>query len=666
MARSCLTLFRCGVSLVLLMACLPALAAAPAATPQPPANAAELLATLQALKASVDGTQPMTPDQIKAALESIDRNAPAMGRNENTIRAAFELVTAYDKAFGPLWVSGRRFSRGDRHHHVEPAPDIHWTIFNVMQAIMDHVYTLGNISRYHQLFAGYKFGSSANFPGAVAPPADPSAVYTVNIDASYINSFKHVVLGEDLPARRPTGAYVAPGAIVTVTIPENLVGTGCQVRVGANSWDMSRKPQVLRLDRVSLVFPLNTNQIQVASPLGGGIYIEVPRGLNEGIVEVSFQNAVRSPFFCSTPYHQTTNQQWLQTERNFPAPWADFQSSKFLMQVPTCWVTQLDDPQKLMADWDKAMTTITDLMGLPTGWGREVEYLQVDLQLRGSAFFPGYPTCNDRYSPKTDYHGYAQNYLVRGPATVPDYPFHEMGHGFMFSKYAGDREAAVNLLTVAVLNRDFGVNLEEAFRRSRGITNPFCTVDTTAITWMMSLHFVQGQPMSAVERQYQLKGHAKYVDVVRLFGWGVLDKFWKSITDEQNRGISWPIDVQDTDRLTLQLSKAAGADLRPLIAFWGIPVQNQAASDAAVQAAGLPESAKVYDLLQKYKSLVPPDNAAFRAFALKRWGHQPRPTGYTTERSHAQRWDHYDAAEAAKVRQRVQDLLDRYFPHGRP
>lgn len=182
----------------------------------------------------------------------------------------------------------------------------------------------------------------------------------------------------------------------------------------------------------------------------------------------------------------------------------------------------------------------------------------------------------------------------------------------------------------------------------------------------MSLHFVEDGFMRGYERQYQLKGHAKFVDIVRLFGWEVLDNFWRSLNQDAEDGNPWPRNVKDTDRYTLRLSEMASVDLRPLIHFWGIPTQNDEESDAAVKEKGLNPSAKVYELLVKYKSLVPEDNKAFREFALKWWQKEPSPDGYTTERNHAARWENYDEKEAARVRKTVQAIIDRYFPNGRP
>ena len=111
-----------------------------------------------------------------------------------------------------------------------------------------------------------------------------------------------------------------------------------------HSWDVSAKPAVKRLDRVSLVYPIDATETRVANPLGGGIYIEVPQYVtNVGVVDVGIRNAVRSPYFSAKSFHATTLAEWRDTERHHPAPWADFQSEKYMMQVPTSWIYALDD-----------------------------------------------------------------------------------------------------------------------------------------------------------------------------------------------------------------------------------------------------------------------------------------------------------------------------------
>ncbi|MHC4736199.1 MAG: M60 family peptidase N-terminal accessory domain-containing protein, partial [Planctomycetota bacterium] len=600
------------------------------------AGETELVSALTALEEHITGVNPLTDAEIAAHKATIDSNKQYMGENATVIAASFDLVEAYDNTpgYGPLWINQGYFTR-------DSAPDdIHWTMYWVMQYIMDYTYTAANISSYEYLLDGFKFESSAHFPGAVDPPVDPQVTHTATIDGTYLDMWGHDVMHEERPARKPTGTYLAPGSIVTVTVPSSIVGKGYLVRVGAHSWDNSNRPRCRRLDRSSLVYSINNTQVKVASPLGGGIYIEVPEHEDAGIVDVQIKNAVRSPFFSAKSFHSTTLSEWQNIERNHPAPWADFQSEKFMMQVPTDWIYNFTDPVTLMQDWDKAMDALNDLMGYPAR-SRETMYPQVDLQFRSSVYAPGYPSVNVTYNPNTNYGGNHNHYLLKGPQYAAHQAFHEEGHGYLFVKFPGEMESTVNLLHVPVWHHTFGYDLDYAFAASCGYHgNPNRTLDNTAVTWMTVFNFsFYEAPMASGEKAYQLKGHAKFVDIAKLFGWETLGAFWYSINEDFENGIYWSKHGSDIDDLILRWCESVGVDLRPLFHFWGIHPVDPVALEAAIEDQNLPASAEIYDRLVHYKSLVPADNAAFQTFALNWWGHQPSINGYWTEREHTRQWD---------------------------
>jgi len=285
-----------------------------------------------------------------------------------------------------------------------------------------------------------------------------------------------------------------------------MVEKGFNVRVGAHSWDLKKKPNIKRLDRVSLVYPIDGARTLIANPLGGGIYIEVPYEADAGIVEVKIENAVRSPFFSTTGHHKTTNAEW-EKERRHPGPWADFETDKFMMQVPSRWIRDYDDPETLMKDWDKSMDAVSTLFGLPLVRNKSVLYLQVDVIIRSGAYAPGYPQSNTVYNPHKPKKG--THRLLQGPQFKGYVTFHELGHAHLFTKFKGEVEAAVNLPYAAVLNKGFGVDLDTAFGRSR--EKETISLDQAAIMWMVTDNFRQGNPMdisnsTANEVRYQHRG----------------------------------------------------------------------------------------------------------------------------------------------------------------
>ena len=642
------------------------------------APADPLLTACAALKNHITGTATLTAAQIQATGVTINEQSNRFAESTATVTAVLDLVATYDTVKGALWVATGSLTRST------DTGDLIWTICHTMQSIMDQIYGRpGAVTTYQSQLNGFKFGSSTNFPGACAPPADPNAITrTVAINAGYPRNWGHAELQGDT-ARKPTGTYLAPGSIATVTVPQSMVGRGYKIRVGAHAWDMSNRPTLKRLDRSTLLYEIAATATKVASPLGGGIYIEVPYLASAGVVSVTITGAVRSPYFSAKSFHRTTLAEWQNTERHYQAPWADFQSEKFMFQVPRTFIYNYADPVTAMQYWDDSMDVMNDLMGFPHDRGKETLYVQPDLQLRASVYAPGYPAINRSCSPSVDAGGDVNWDLLHPYPNGPwETELHERGHAYSFTKFPGESESEVNLLYVPIAQLVFGKSLDAAFRESVGSGNTYQTLDTTAIAWMCTFNFSpKEQPMAELEKQYQLKGHAKFVDIARLYGWSGLNAFWASFNQDVENGVT---SATDLDSLLLRLSKSVGKDIRPLFHFWGVFPQNPATLGNAIAAAGLKPPAGIYDLLLHYKSLVPADNAAFRTFALAWWGRKPLITGYWEETDHAMQWDEiedgdavpyvgvrpngdiYVEASAASIQGRVQELVDLYYPNGRP
>jgi autotransporter-associated beta strand protein len=641
-----------------------------------------LIVAANQIKAHINNSPALSAAQLEQASLALAAQTNRFAESATTIAAVFDLVSTYDSVKGALFVDT---ATGGLSRDSE-TNDLTWTIYRTMLGIMDKIYNAPTLAAHEALLAGFKFGSSSNFPGPCAPPANPNLARTVPIQGSFVDTFGRDTQGWTSPARKPTGCYLAPGTIATITVPPALVNQGYQIRVGAHSWDLSNRPSIRRLDRATLLYPINATTLKVASPYGGGIYIEVPLGASAGVVEVTITGAVRAPYFSAKSFHQTTPEEWL-VERAHAAPWADFQSDKFMTQVPTQWIYAHPAPTTLMADWDKAMDAINDLMGFPHLRGKETMYPQVDIILRSSVHAPGYPAVNVADNPNTGRGGYHNNYLVRGPGasnTGANIEFHEQGHAFFFPKFSGESESTVNLQHVAMLHRKFGYDLYSAFRGSLGDNSPFQTLDNTAMAWMCVFNFAPRRvPMASAEKAYQLKGHAKFVDIARLYGWDGLGAFWLAYNQDEQNGVSYST---ATDAMLLRLCKSVGKDIRPLFHFWGIHPDNPAALAASVAAEGLQPPVEIFDTLVHYKSLVPANNNAFRSFAQSWWGKQPSINGYWEEREHARQWDStplytagdqqrsettnpgeiYNENSAADITARVQELLDLYYPAGRP
>ncbi|MHC4743261.1 MAG: hypothetical protein ACYS8Z_15205, partial [Planctomycetota bacterium] len=117
--------------------------------------------------------------------------------------------------------------------------------------------------------------------------------------------------------------------------------------------------------------------------------------------------------------------------------------------------------------------------------------------------------------------------------------------------------------------------------------------------------------------------------------------------------------------------------------FWdgGNRVSGKAVKlQALIYEKKLPASAGIYDQLVRYKSMVPENNNEFREFTTKWWGRKPSIDGFCHEAGHARQWDSkvlatptvwpngdiYDENSCARVKACVQEIIDMYFPKGRP
>ena len=627
-----------------------------------PAADDPMLLAFATLRNHINGVATLTAAQLNTHAATIRSNAAKLGTNPTIIAEALALVTLYETKKGALFVVAPTRGGYERAATGFELPNVMLTL---EQRILDNTYTAACLAANENLLRNWKIGSSAHFPGSVAPPADPAATRSVPIHASQPKIYGAPVMYHDMDARRPTGSYLAPGSIGVITVPAALVNKGFKVRVGAHSWDLTAKTRIERIDRISRVYNITSTTTKIANPFGGGIYIEVPYLANAGVVTVQIANAVRSPFFSSTSFHRTTLSEWQDTERTHPGPWADFESDRFMMQVPRSWIYAFADPVSLMADWDKAMDAVSDLMGLPLIRPKTVMYAQVDVILRANVNAPGYPCVNDAYDPYASTNGNKSHYLLTGPPDSPWATLHELGHGHNFTKFTGETESAVNLLYVAALNRKFGKTLDQAFGASIGAPNDTSTINLryVSLQWTLKNVFRTGnKTMLAADMAYEHKGYAKYVEIANLFGWDAVGDFWKSVNVDYENGIDYPLTNSDpTDSRIVRMSKAARVDLRPLLHFWGVPPLNATNVRNSINAAALPPSGAIYRRLKYYQSVVPASQSAYNNFywAIDGSGADTEIKGMFTNSS-------YTTAIADSAKAAIQGIIDLYFPSGDP
>ena len=627
-----------------------------------PAHAQSITNPIAQLKSHILGTTILTAAQIVTQGNTIQTNINQVGTNDVALAAALDLVATFDASSNKaLFTVGSTTYGGFTRDGA--GKELAQALFDLQQGILDYTYKSANLVTYYTQLNNTKFDTSTYFPGAVAQPANTNQGYAVPINASVLADWGSPASYQSTAVRRPTGCYLAPGSIAFVTVPAALVNNGFTIRVGAHYWDLVAKTTVKRLDRVSLVYSITNAITRIANPLGGNIYIEVPYTRSLGIVTVGITNVVRSPFFSATSSNQMSAAQWL-TERTNAGPWADFESDKFMMQVPRSWIYNYTNAVGVMQDWDKAMDAVSDLMGRRHIRSKTVLYLQPDVDYRGTANFPGYPQSNYPYNPNTVESGNKNYFMLTGPQNADWTVLHELGHAELFTKFTGEVEAVVNLNYVAVQNQKFGVPLELAFGRAvNGANSDTINLAQGALTWILTDSFRAGETMSNLRMQYQQRGFGKYVEIANLFGWGALSNFWYSVNVDYTNGIDYPENTDPTDSRMLRMSQAAGVDLRPLIHFWGVLPISPNTLKTNIQNAGLPPSPLIYDQLKYYQTVVPTNLTQFTAHHT---AVASVVDGSVDAAWYADMLTNFTPAIGYSTISNVQNIIDLYFPDGRP
>jgi len=643
---------------------------------------ADLDSSLTNLYNHLNKKKPLSTAELLEIDKEIENNSKDFSSNEKLISKGFNIVKIYEEKNGALFLNQK--TKGGFNRNKYEGIEIERVLFSLQQALIDHAFTGEVFQRNPQLFK-VAFKTSDYFPGKCDSP-DPDKILSVKMNATQIEGYGFPLGEDESPVRRPTGWYLPAGEVAILNFPPELIKKGYNIRVGAHSWNLEKKGQVKRLDRVSLVYPINEKNVEIAHPLGGGIYLEVPWLANEGIVTIKAINVAEAPFFHNRAYDESPSAD-IDTEMDKPAPWVDIETDSYMAQIPRAWGEEIEDPQKMMDAYDEGMKYYSKIVGRPHIRSKSVLYHQIDVIFRGSAFFPGYPMSNFNWNPLKPEITNGNRWVIEGTKNAPSVLFHEMGHASRITKFIGEVEAVVNFPYVYVHNQLHGKSLDQAFAHSfRG--NNKMTIDFAAANRMISETFRAGKPANVSNKpgdevKYQHRGYAIYADIAKLYGWEPLLQFWDN--DQKNYiagknfkfidGRNFPTEPNrdPTDNRILRLSIEAGEDLTPLAHFWGKHPNNLDALKNAMNKNNLKPSAKVYDRLEHYKSVIPMDAKQFLAHAKILFPKVEKPGvgKLNINPLFGHGWYHkmlkvYKESHAQTIQQELQKIIDLYYPDGRP
>ncbi len=400
--------------------------------------------------------------------------------------------------------------------------------------------------------------AAAAFPGPV-PATAPRVTRTVVVDTS-------------IPDWHSTGLYAAPGETVTATTSADATRLGLGVRIGAHTDTLWQAAKWERAPEITRAFPIRAARTLAANAFGGPVYLVVPPGCEAGRVPVTISHAVEAPLFVRG---QTDLAAWRQTIRNAPAPWAELAGNSVILTVPSRVVRDLDDPEALLALWDRILDGYADFAGIPHQRTRPERYC-TDRQISAGYMHSGYPIMTGL--------DVAQDFvsthviLTNGDGKTKSWGFfHEMGHNHQQSDWTfeGTGEVTNNVFALYILDTVCGVTththpaLEPAARQAR--LQKYLDGGAKFDSW-------KSDPFLAL---------TMYIQLQQGFGWETYKKVFAEYRrlPESERPKT---DQEKRDQWLVRFSRAAGRNLGPFFQAWGVPTTPGARASVAALPPWMP------------------------------------------------------------------------------
>ena len=400
--------------------------------------------------------------------------------------------------------------------------------------------------------------AAAAFPGAVSPAA-PRIVRTVEIDTS-------------IPDWHSTGLYAAPGETISVTVPPEAARLGLQVRIGAHTDTLWQLRKWERAPEITRTFPIREMHTVAANAFGGPIYIVVPRGRHANRIPITISHAIEAPLFVRG---QTDLANWRQTIRNAPAPWAELQGNNVILTVPSSVVRTLDDPEALMALWDRILDGYADFAGISHHRLRPERYC-TDKQISAGYMHSGYPIMTG-LDVAPDFVN-APLILTNGDGKAKSWGFfHEMGHNHQQPDWTfdGTGEVTNNVFVLYIMDTVCGITshqhpaIEPAARQAR--LQKYIDGGAKFDQW-------KSDPFLALTMYMQLQ---------QGFGWKVYKEAfaeYRLLPDDERP----KTDAEKRDQWMQRFSRIAGRNLGPFFQAWGVPTSPEARASVAALPPWMP------------------------------------------------------------------------------
>lgn len=376
---------------------------------------------------------------------------------------------------------------------------------------------------------------------------------------------KSIKVNLSAPGRQSTGLYAAPGELIRVRFAPASISDRLTMRIGAHSDELFHKREWKRAPWICRRFDLKRAESQFANAFGGLIYFECP-GDGNGVVEVEVSGAVEAPLFV---LGTTDGNEWTDSIRHRPAPWAELASSKIIVTVPSEAVRGLDDPAELMRFWDRIADAHASLAAMPLE-RRRPERFVADVQISAGYMHAGYPimTHLDAVDSMT-----RVELLRRGPWGL----LHELGHNHQSSDWTfdGTGEVTCNLFALHAID-----TICAPLSASRGH-------DAVDRPPSFAAYASRGAKFDEWKRDPFL-ALQMYVQLERAFGWETFKRVFAEYralpASERPKN-----DAEKRDQWMMRFSRATGKNLSAFFDAWGVPISDGAREAVAAWPIWVPE-----------------------------------------------------------------------------
>ena len=355
-----------------------------------------------------------------------------------------------------------------------------------------------------------------------------------------------------------TGLFASAGQKITIKVPKDLVNAGLKIQIGSHIWGdyIFNHMDMRRFPYITYQWNLDQSEVIVNSSFGGLIYIVDPVNQQINFPKTSswsISGAYLAPRYI---HGKTALNDWKNEIRKYPAPWAEIESDKVILTVPSHAIRDLDNPDDLMEFWARAIDAAADLASISRvrefpqryvtdpnwQWGAHAGY---PIMMAG----PWYP------------------YLLNHKKIGLNYwwgTFHELGHNHQMYDWIWDgwTEVSTNLWSVYLLETIAGLERKNTWdgmtlfpgKRQKRI-NKF-------IDRGRSFAILQADPALALEHLLQLQ---------EVFGWELFMALHQSYHDKPvHKNVS---DNEKIQQFVIRTSQITKTNLINFYKEWGFPIE---------------------------------------------------------------------------------------------